>query len=137
MSAFEQYFKETLTERYADFEGRARRSEYWFFVLFSYISIIVVSVVFGILGSMVSEVVGMIGLVGVMLALFVPQLAVYVRRLHDTGKSGWWILFGLVPLVGSIVLLVFLCTDSTPGSNQYGPNPKELQENDLVGNLVE
>ncbi|MNZ89121.1 Inner membrane protein YhaI [compost metagenome] len=58
------------------------------------------------------------------LAILLPSLALVVRRLHDTGRSGWWVLIGFIPLIGFIVLLVFMCTDSDPDTNQYGPNPK-------------
>ena len=58
------------------------------------------------------------------LAVLIPGLAVAVRRLHDTGRSGWWLLIGLVPLIGAIVLIVFMATDGEPGDNAYGPNPK-------------
>ncbi|MFN3568205.1 MAG: DUF805 domain-containing protein [Caldimicrobium sp.] len=62
-----------------------------------------------------------------MFATLLPYLAVTVRRLHDVGKSGWWILISLVPFIGLIWLLVLLCTDSQPGENKYGPNPKEIK----------
>jgi uncharacterized membrane protein YhaH (DUF805 family) len=62
----------------------------------------------------------------VALALLLPSLAVTARRLHDTGRSGWWILIGIIPLIGAIVLLVFECQDSQPQTNQYGPSPKPL-----------
>lgn len=108
---------------YAVFEGRARRREYWFFVLFNSIIFIVLAIVDSVMSS--SEF-GPGILSGIYsLAVFIPGLAVTVRRLHDTGRSGWWILIELVPIIGAIVLLVFLFTDSEPGTNEYGPNPKE------------
>jgi len=140
MSPFQKYFKETVTKRYSDFEGRARRSEYWYFTLFYTIIYLVIysGTLAGILGD-IPIIGGLFGLLTLVFALgmLVPSLAVAVRRLHDTGKSGWLLLIGLIPLVGGIILLVFLCTDSTPGANAYGPNPKELQEDDLVGNLID
>lgn len=89
---------------------------------------IVLSILFGILGSIAGFFATLgniiIGLFG--LAIIVPTLALWMRRLHDTGKSGWWLLISLVPAVGSIVLLIFALLDSQPGDNQYGPNPKGL-----------
>ncbi len=105
-------------KRYAEFNGRARRTEFWMFVLFSVIISAVLRFVEGLFGGP-----GVLsGLYG--LAVLIPSLAVSVRRLHDTGRSGWWLLIGLVPLAGAIVLLVFAVQDSQPGDNEYGPNPK-------------
>jgi uncharacterized membrane protein YhaH (DUF805 family) len=114
--------------KYAVFSGRSRRKEYWFFILFSILGSIVAGIVDGVLGT-VDEATG-IGIAGClfMLALLVPSIAVGVRRLHDIGKSGWWLLIGLIPLVGAIVLIVFAVQDSQPGTNQYGPNPKEAAD---------
>ncbi|MCV6620690.1 MAG: DUF805 domain-containing protein [Cellvibrionaceae bacterium] len=110
-----EYFMDAL-KRYADFSGRARRKQYWMFVLFYFIFSIVVSIVDSILGTMF---LGMI----FGLAMLVPSLAIGARRLHDTGRSGWWQLLLLIPLIGFIVLLVFYVQDSHP-DNDYGPNPK-------------
>lgn len=105
-------------KNYVNFQGRARRKAYWMFVLFNFIVAIIASIVDNVLGAG-----GIIsGLYG--LAIFLPGLAIGVRRLHDIGKSGWWLLIALIPIVGFIVLLVFAVTDSQPGENQYGPNPK-------------
>ncbi|MGW1912856.1 DUF805 domain-containing protein [Streptomyces sp. NPDC002076] len=110
-------------KKYAVFSGRARRKEYWLFLLFTYITFAVL----GIIGTVAGKPVA-IGLVGVAYLFFLlPAWGVGVRRLHDTGRSGWWLLFGIVPLVGGITLLVFFCTDSESGTNKYGPNPKEIQ----------
>ena len=112
-------------KKYATFSGRARRKEYWFFVLFYVLISIVAAVIDVMTGSFDSTMgMGMLGLL-VALALLIPSLAVAVRRLHDTDRSGWWVLLCLIPLIGGIWLLVLLCLDSTPGENQYGPNPKE------------
>lgn len=108
--------RRVLTQ-YATFSGRARRSEYWWFYLAYVIAAVVATIIDGILGVPVLEVLLALG-------LLIPGLAVGVRRLHDVGKSGWWLLIGLIPLVGPIVLLVFACQDSQPGSNQWGPSPK-------------
>ena len=112
-------------KKYATFSGRARRKEYWFFVLFYVLISIVAAVIDVMTGSFDSTMgMGMLGLL-VALALLIPSLAVAVRRLHDTDRSGWWVLLCLIPLIGGIWLLVLLCLDSTPGDNRFGPNPKE------------
>lgn len=114
------WFLEAL-KKYAVFSGRARRKEYWMYALFVGIIYIVLAVIAGASKSTAG-----IALLGVFyLAILLPSLAVGVRRLHDTGRSGWWLLFGLVPLAGPITMLVFACLDSQPGPNKYGPNPKE------------
>ena len=107
-------------KKFADFSGRARRQEYWMFVLFNFLVSVAVGVVDGILGAGGS----LSGLYS--LAVLVPSLAVSARRLHDTDRSGWWMLIALIPLVGWIILLVFLCNDSKPGANRFGANPKGL-----------
>ena len=107
----------TVLSKYADFSGRARRSEYWYWTLATFIADIVLSIVDVALGT--SLLVLLFGL-----AVLLPGLAVGVRRLHDTGRSGWWLLIALIPLVGVILLTVWFCTDSTPGDNAYGPSPK-------------
>ena len=113
-----------VLKKYFVFQGRARRKEYWMFTLFNMLAYIVLMIVEGVLG-MGGE--GGIGLLSTIytLAVLLPALGVSVRRLHDTGRSGWWLLISLVPLIGGIVLLVFLILDSQPGANQYGSNPKE------------
>jgi uncharacterized membrane protein YhaH (DUF805 family) len=114
----------TALKKYADFSGRAQRAEFWFFVLFFLIIFIVLTIVDGMIGTMNSAMgMGILSLI-FYLAMFVPSLSVTARRLHDTDRSGWWILISLVPLVGSIVLLVFMILDGTPGDNRFGPNPK-------------
>lgn len=107
-------------KKFADFSGRARRQEYWMFVLFNFLVSVAVGIVDGILGTGGS----LGGLYS--LAVLVPSLAVAARRLHDTDRSGWWMLIALIPLVGWIILLVFLCSDSKPGENRFGANPKGM-----------
>jgi uncharacterized membrane protein YhaH (DUF805 family) len=115
-----------VLKQYADFSGRARRSEYWYFVLFNMIFAIVAVVLDNILGTAI-EGVGYGPIYGLYaLAVLVPGLAVAVRRLHDVGKSGWMFLIVLIPLIGAIWLLVLFFTDSQPGTNKWGPNPKEI-----------
>ncbi|HET8692319.1 MAG TPA: DUF805 domain-containing protein [Steroidobacteraceae bacterium] len=112
-------------KKYAVFTGRSRRSEYWYFVLFYFLICIVLAIVDTMTGTMSAQY-GM-GVLGSLfaLAMVIPSIAVGVRRLHDIGKSGWWLLVGFIPLVGLIVLIVWACRDSQPGTNAYGPNPKE------------
>lgn len=103
-------------KNYANFKGRARRKAYWMFVLFNVIASIVIGAIGGILGL---EFLGMI----YALVMLVPGIAYGVRRLHDTSRSGWWMLLAFIPLIGAIVLLVFFVLDSTE-DNDFGPNPK-------------
>jgi len=112
-------------KKYAVFGGRSRRKEYWYFVLFNIIVSIVLGWIDALLGTRGSYAgAGVLsGIYG--LAVIIPSLAVTVRRLHDIDRTGWWILVGLVPLIGAIVLLVFALLDGTPGTNRYGSNPKE------------
>lgn len=107
-----------VLKNYVGFEGRARRKEYWMFVL--------INVIISIVLTIVETITDIAPFLTVLYSLFVllPSLAVTVRRLHDTGRSGWWVLISLIPLIGSIVLLVFTCQDSEEGDNQYGTNPK-------------
>lgn len=113
-----EYWKKAVLGNYANFSGRARRAEYWWFAL---ANAIVVSVLTGLAAASKAFIVLSV-LYGV--ALIVPSLAVAVRRLHDTGKSGWMLLIGFIPVVGAIVLLVFYFTDSTRGTNQYGDSER-------------
>ena len=112
----EWYLK--VLKNYVGFQGRARRKEYWMFALFNAIASVVLTVVDSTLGT--GQVLS--GLYA--LIVFLPSLAVGVRRLHDVGKSGAWLLIALIPLVGLIVLLVFTCQEGQPYDNQFGPNPK-------------
>lgn len=111
-----------VLKKYAVFSGRARRREYWFFALFHSLAILVLVLIDFAIGISEEGIGILSGLY--ILGTFVPALAVTVRRLHDTGRSGWWILLQIVPLVGAIVLLVFSLQDSHPGANQYGESPK-------------
>lgn len=103
----------TCLNKYADFTGRGRRSEYWWFFVFT-----------GLVNTasylLFPDVLGLF----IALALILPSLAASIRRLHDTGKSGWYIFISVIPLVGGIILIVFLATDSDPAPNAYGPSPK-------------
>jgi uncharacterized membrane protein YhaH (DUF805 family) len=122
--------------KYADFSGRSRRAAYWYFVLFNVIVTFALAILASLLGALNgSEGVGVFGVLAFIvyglliiysLVIILPSLALSVRRLHDTDRSGWWVLINLVPF-GSIVLLVFFLMDSTPGQNRFGLNPKGVE----------
>ncbi len=112
-----------VLKKYAVFSGRASRSEIWWFILFNIIISFVLGFIDGMLGLTGDSGYGVLSSIYA-LAVLIPSIAVGVRRLHDTGKTGWWILIGLIPIIGAIVLIIFYCIDSEPGSNQYGENPK-------------
>lgn len=118
------YYIEVL-KKYAVFTGRAGRAEYWYFVLFNFLIGIAIGIVAAVIKSASNDVLDL-SMLGSLysLAVLCPGLAVAIRRLHDTDRSGWWLLIGLIPIIGWIVLIVFYVQDSQPGSNQYGPNPK-------------
>jgi len=119
-----KWFLEALTAKYATFDGRARRKEYWYFVLFYCLALVALVIVDGITGTLDEETgAGLLGGLFV-LVTFIPTLAVTVRRLHDTNRRGWWILINIIPVIGGIVLLIFTVQDSQPGANRFGPNPK-------------
>lgn len=110
------YFK--VLKNYVGFQGRARRKEYWMFTLFS--------IIFSLIFIILEEIVNLSSVLSSIysLAILLPSLAVGARRLHDTGRSGWWQLLPLIPIIGLIILIVFLCQDSQDNENKYGPNPK-------------
>ena len=118
-----------VLKNYAGFSGRARRKEYWMFALFNIIFFIVAMILDNVLGTAIEGVGYGLFYFLYTLAVLIPGLAVSVRRLHDVGKSGWMILIVLIPIIGWIWLLVLMVTDSNPGENQYGPNPKEIPVN--------
>lgn len=107
-----------VLKKWKDFDGRARRREYWMFVLFMAIFAIVAGIIDGILGT-VCVFVGLY-----YLAMLLPMIAVSVRRMHDIGKSGWWLFITFVPVIGSLWYLFLTIQDGQLGSNQYGENPK-------------
>jgi uncharacterized membrane protein YhaH (DUF805 family) len=113
-----------VLKKYAVFTGRARRMEYWYFALFNLIVSFVLGFIDGMTGT-VSQTTGL-GLLSsiYLLAVLIPGIAVSIRRLHDTDRSGWWLLLVFVPLIGAIVLIVFFVQDGKAGANQYGADPK-------------
>ena len=116
---------QTVFQKYAVFEGRARRSEYWWFILgYSVVSSILSGLGQAFSGSAVGTIISVISVI-VALGCLVPNIAVTTRRLHDTGRSGWWQLLELT-CIGGIVILIWTIMDSQPGDNQYGPNPKGM-----------
>lgn len=114
----------TCYSKYATFSGRARRSEYWWFCLYSFIVGIAAIIIDMMMGTYSKEF--SLGILSGLFCLvnFLPGLSLAVRRLHDINRSGWWYLICFIPFVGSIVLLVFFCLDSTPGVNRFGASPK-------------
>ena len=133
-----QYYLDAF-RNYAKFTGRARRSEYWYFTLFSMIASVLCMGIDNVLGTTIDPLPYGFAYYLYSLSVIVPGLALVSRRLHDVGKSGWMILIALIPLVGAIWLLVLFCTDSNIGPNQYGPNPKgignDAEDEDLIQNI--
>lgn len=128
------YYLNAIKDHYADFEGRARRSEYWYFALFNAI------VSWGLSGiSMMGEGFGFFYVISMIysLAVMIPSIAIGVRRLHDIGKSGWYLLVILIPLAGIIWLIVLFATDSQDGENEYGPNPKGIGNNNNDDSMIQ
>ena len=118
----EWYFR--VLAKYAVFRGRARRKEYWFYILFNVIFSIILAIVDMSMDTFDPKT--GVGLFGTIYAavLILPSMAVTVRRLHDIGRSGWWMLIPIVPILGAILIFAFLVQDSDPGENRFGPNPK-------------
>ena len=136
MSAFD-YYLNAFKYKYADFEGRATRSEYWYFTLFNTLIFIFVIPLLGIFFNPIF-VFACIGIY--FLFSFIPSMALLVRRLHDTGRSGLWYFISFIPF-GVFVLIVFLCLESDPFQNQYGLNPHDAEQNyiedDISRHLVD
>jgi len=126
MTAFD-YFKECVTKKYANFKGRARRSEYWNFILLSNFFVLDCALIDYLVGwelpilAIISS-----------LVFIIPSIAVTIRRLHDTSRRGSWILVSLIPFVGPLVLLILMCLDSTPGTNIWGNYPKGVGEGERL-----
>ena len=109
-------------DHFSDWKGRASRSAYWYLVLASFIAYLVPAILGSIIGGIIGTLLLIIALIAA-LAFIVPLLSAVVRRLHDTGRSGWWYFIGLVPLIGGIWLFVLTVMPSEPQPNQYGPDP--------------
>ena len=130
MMGFSDALQNVLMNNYANLDGRASRSEYWWFVLFNLIVNIVTFVIDSTLGTMVTYDMGYVGLIA-FLALLLPTVSVSVRRLHDIGKSGWWILLAIIPIVnfiGIFVIIVFTIMEGEEQPNQYGNVPTNTFE---------
>jgi len=115
------YYKEVVFERYADFNGRSRRAEFWYFYMVHMLIIIGMAMI----GPRINIGFYIVGIAVYTVLTVIPTLAVTIRRLHDTEKSGWWYFISFIPIVGSIILIVFLATEGTYGTNLYGEDPKE------------
>lgn len=109
-----------IIKKYAKFEGRANRPQYWYFVLTQFLAFFILELLCVI---PFVNIIAFLALLVLGLGLIVPGIAVSVRRLHDTNRSGWWLLLCFVPFVGSIVILVFMCLEGTKGANKYGDEP--------------
>ena len=122
------WYKKVLIYNYANFSGRARRSEYWYYILMNIIIFIALMVLFGVSSSISNDLEDIfIGLLVIcFLAIIIPSLAVIVRRLHDIGKSGTYYFVRFIPIVGPIWLLILLCTEGEKGVNRYGKDPKRV-----------
>ena len=118
------WYLDVLKNKYATFSGRARRKEYWMFVLINLVVSVVLALIDGLIGSVSESGMGLLSSV-YSIGVLIPSLALSVRRLHDIGRTGWWVLISIIPVIGAVVLLVFMLLDSEPGSNRYGANPKE------------
>ena len=116
--SFKEAVERAIMQNYCNFDGRASRSEYWWYVLFNTLLGFAIGIVFVWSETMMDIVSGVAGL-----ALLLPGLGLAVRRLHDIGKSGWWLLIGLIPLIGAIILLIWYCKESQMQPNEYGPVP--------------
>ncbi len=124
--SFKEAIVKALQQNYCNFSGRSSRSEFWWFSLFSCIVSWVVSLVVGIVSDWNVKAIS-VGSWIVWFAFILPSLGISVRRLHDIGKSGWWLFISFIPLVGAIILLVWYCKDSQMEPNQYGPVPNLVQ----------
>lgn len=114
-----KYLLDPLVKQYADFSGRANRKQFWLYALW----LIVVYMAIGVVGAVLGEKAGNVFIALAGLALIVPNLAITVRRLHDTDRSGWWVLIGLLPLIGGLILFVFELLPGTPGENRFSRQP--------------
>ena len=119
---FKEAVERAIKQNYCNFSGRASRSEYWWYVLFTFILGIVIGIIFCWNQNVMNTVNGLVNL-----ALLLPGLGLCVRRLHDIGKSGWWLFIALIPIIGWIILVVWYCKDSQMQPNEYGPVPNMVE----------
>jgi len=126
-----EWYLKVVRDNYANFNGRARRQEYWMFVLINFAIAIAIGVISGILTGITESAAFMTIYYLYAIGVFIPSLAVAVRRLHDTNKSGWYYLVALIPIVGAIWLLVLFATEGDTGPNQYGPDPKRGNDEEI------
>lgn len=133
------WYLDAFRFKYADFYGRARRTEYWMFTLFHFLAIFVLAFLSAALEAIGWSEIGLFLFVVYVLMSIIPSLAITVRRLHDSGKSGWYYLLSFIPYVGAIIVLVFTVQDSEPMPNQWGPNPKSPNTDEIneIGKPVE
>ncbi len=122
------WYLKVVRDNYANFMGRARRQEYWMFAFINLIIVLILNTIDRVIFS--PDMAILSSLYG--LAILIPGIAVAVRRLHDTDRSGWWVLLALIPIIGVIILIVMMCIDSTPGPNRFGPNPKHIGNKPVV-----
>jgi uncharacterized membrane protein YhaH (DUF805 family) len=130
------WYLKVVKEHYADFSGRARRKEYWMFVLFQ----IIIAFVLGITAALCSSIEALSYSILILLGIYflgtlIPTIAVTVRRLHDTGKSGWWYLISFLPYIGGFILLIFTCMDGEGKPNNWGENPKGIGNNAAINEI--
>ncbi len=116
----------TALKKYAVFSGRAQRKEYWMFCLFNIIFVILTIFLDNLFGTAIDGIGYGLFYFLYSLAVLIPSISVSVRRLHDVGKSGWFLLLALIPLIGAIWILILFCTAGSPGANKYGMNPKSI-----------
>lgn len=129
------WYLKVIRDNYVNFSGRARRQEYWMFYLFHIIIIFTLGLISGMLVEATDSPAVFIVLGLYVLATFLPTLAVTVRRLHDTGKSGWYYLLSLIPYIGGIIIFVFTVQNGDVGSNQYGPDPKNPEIDNEIDDI--
>lgn len=126
-----EWFLDAFKYKYADFSGRARRNEYWMFMLFHVLIIFLLAFLSSTMVDFGWANIGAFGLIIYFLMSFIPALAMTIRRLHDTGKSGWFYLLACIPYVGGIILLIFTIQDSESTPNKWGPNPKSSNTDEI------
>lgn len=141
MMSFTEAVRTCMTEKYFRISGRASRAEFWLFTLAVYIELAVILCLELFLKELSEQLEDpktamiilfvLLFLLLALLVVIIPSITVAIRCLHDTGRSGWWYLLNAVPWVGSIILLIFFCQPSEPGTNEFGPNPYEAPEADI------